>query len=83
MDFLKDYPNALQRAKAFDDRLTTDASKISLDYIDVASQVARQAFAATEITVSRNADNSLNTSDVYMFVKGGHSSPGHSTTCTF
>ncbi|KAJ3489251.1 hypothetical protein NLI96_g2242 [Meripilus lineatus] len=69
VDFLKDYPNALQRAKAFDDRLTTDASKISLDYIDVASQVARQAFAATEITVSRNADNSLNTSDVYMFVK--------------
>lgn len=70
MDFLRDYPNALQRAKVFDDRVITDGSKISLDYADLLTLAVRQAFSGTELTISRNPDGSYNTSDVLLFVKG-------------
>ncbi|KAI1794379.1 DUF1793-domain-containing protein [Ganoderma leucocontextum] len=67
--FLNDYANALARGKAFDAQVNTDASKISADYASVVALSIRQAFGATEITVSKNTDGSFDTSNTLMFMK--------------
>ncbi|KAJ3558367.1 hypothetical protein NM688_g972 [Phlebia brevispora] len=67
--FLGDYSNALTRANAFDAKVQSDAFKISAEYAAVAALSVRQAFGATEITISKNSDGSFNTSDVMMFLK--------------
>ena len=68
-----DYQNALTRAKAFDAKVQADASAISTDYAAIVALSIRQAFGATEITVSKNSNGSFNTSDVLMFMKGAQS----------
>ncbi|ESK94383.1 glutaminase, partial [Moniliophthora roreri MCA 2997] len=67
--FLGDFANALTRANAFDAKLNTDANKISADYASIAALSVRQAFGATEVTISRNSDGSWNTNDVIVFMK--------------
>ncbi|RPD78548.1 DUF1793-domain-containing protein [Lentinus tigrinus ALCF2SS1-7] len=67
--FLKDYPNALARAKAFDAQVEADAKKISDDYAAVVALSIRQGFGATEVTVSKNGDGSFDTSNVLTFMK--------------
>ncbi|TFK55924.1 DUF1793-domain-containing protein [Heliocybe sulcata] len=67
--FLGDYSNALSRAQAFDSKLNSDSSAISSDYAAITALSVRQAFGATEITVSKNSDGSWNTDDVLMFMK--------------
>ncbi|TDL28683.1 DUF1793-domain-containing protein [Rickenella mellea] len=67
--FLHDYANAVARANAFDARVTQDAKRISDDYESIVALSIRQAFAATEITVSKNSNGSFNTDDVLMFMK--------------
>ncbi|KAF8351347.1 DUF1793-domain-containing protein [Amanita rubescens] len=67
--FMNDYSNALSTARVFDTKLQSDASAISSDYADVVALSVRQAFSAMEITVSKNGDNSWNTSDVLVFLK--------------
>ncbi len=57
-------------AISFDLKVNTDASKISSDYASIVELSVRQVLGATEITVSRNADGSFNTSDVLIFMKG-------------
>lgn len=52
-----------------DSQIINDATKISLDYPDLLSLVARQAMSAIEITVSKNADGSYNSSDIMAFMK--------------
>lgn len=52
-----------------DFQIVNDAMKISLDYPDLLSLVARQAMSAIEITVSKNADGSYNSSDIMAFMK--------------
>jgi hypothetical protein len=53
-----------------DEQLLTAASAVGgSDYADLISLTARQAYMATELTVGRNTDGSVNTSDVMMFVK--------------
>jgi hypothetical protein len=66
---LSDYSGSLQRAKAFDSKIQSDASAVSLDYAGLVSLSVRQAFGAIEITVSSNG-NSYNTDDVLVFMKG-------------
>lgn len=68
--FLKDYSAALTRAQAFDSKVQSDASAISTDYASIAALSVRQAFGATELTVSKNSAGGFNTSDVLMFMKG-------------
>ncbi|KAK7060516.1 hypothetical protein VNI00_001281 [Paramarasmius palmivorus] len=67
--FLGDFTNALTRANAFDSKLSTDANKISADYASIAALSVRQAFGATEVTISKNSDGSWNTNDVIVFMK--------------
>jgi hypothetical protein len=67
---MNDYSSALSTAEAFDTKLQTDASAISSDYADVVALSVRQAFGAMEITVSSDGDNSWNSSDVLVFLKG-------------
>ncbi|EGO02196.1 hypothetical protein SERLA73DRAFT_104578 [Serpula lacrymans var. lacrymans S7.3] len=67
--FHSDYTAALGRAQAFDSQLQSDASAISTDYAGLVAMSVRQAFGATEITISKNSDGSWNTADVLMFLK--------------
>jgi hypothetical protein len=67
--FLGDFAAALTRANTFDAKVQTDASRFSANYAGVVALSIRQAFAATELTVSKNG-NTFNTSDVLMFMKG-------------
>lgn len=62
---------AVSRANAFDAKVHADASAISADYASIVALSVRQAFGATEITLSKNSDGSFNTSDIMMFMKGG------------
>ncbi|KAN0093261.1 protein of unknown function (DUF1793) domain containing protein [Tylopilus felleus] len=67
--FIEDYPDALLRAQVFDQKVERDASAISSNYAGVVQLSIRQAFGAMELTISKNADGSWNTSDVLMFLK--------------
>jgi hypothetical protein len=68
--FLADYTAALARAQAFDAQVQADASKISADYAAVVALSIRQAFAATEITLSKTSSGAFNVTDVLVFMKG-------------
>ncbi len=59
----------LERITQLDNQITGDALKLSLNYPDLLSLVARQAMSALEITVSKNADGSFNSSDIMAFMK--------------
>ncbi|KDQ29342.1 hypothetical protein PLEOSDRAFT_157064 [Pleurotus ostreatus PC15] len=69
LSFLGDFNDALTRANAFDAQVNSDASKISSDYASIVALSIRQAFGATEITISKRADGSFNTDDVLVFMK--------------
>ena len=68
--FIKDYPNALQAANAFDSKLKSDADKYSSDYYSALALAARQVMAHVEVTVGKNADATLNRDDVLIFMHG-------------
>ncbi|KAF9057677.1 DUF1793-domain-containing protein [Panaeolus papilionaceus] len=67
--FLGDFSSALSRANTFDSKVQADANKISADYTAIVELSIRQALGATEITLSKNANGSFNTSDVIVFMK--------------
>ncbi|KAJ6539470.1 hypothetical protein B0H19DRAFT_1213411 [Mycena capillaripes] len=67
--FLGDFSPALSRANTFDSKVQTDASKISADYAAVVALSIRQAFAATELTLSKTSSGAFNTSDIILFMK--------------
>ncbi|CCA68621.1 probable glutaminase A [Serendipita indica DSM 11827] len=67
--FHTDYSDALARAKSLDTKFSSDAAEISDAYDGVVSLSLRQAFAAMELTVSKNSDGSLNHSDILLFQK--------------
>ncbi|KAF7375163.1 DUF1793-domain-containing protein [Mycena sanguinolenta] len=70
-DFINAYPTALATANTFDAKVQADAtSKVSGTYADIAALAVRQAFGATELTISKASDGSWNTSDIMMFMKG-------------
>lgn len=61
----------MTRADAFDAQVKTDASLISGEYAGLVAISIRQALGATEITISKDAAGTWNTSDILMFLKGG------------
>ncbi|KAJ6539482.1 DUF1793-domain-containing protein [Mycena capillaripes] len=67
--FLGDFSAALSRANTFDAQVQSDASKISADYAAVVALSIRQAFAATELTLSKTSSGAFNTTDVILFMK--------------
>lgn len=68
--FLGDYEDALNRAQVFDSQVASDATKVSEDYASIVALSIRQALGATEITVSKNSNETYNTNDVLVFMKG-------------
>ncbi|KAL7281458.1 hypothetical protein ACG7TL_004773 [Trametes sanguinea] len=70
------YPDALQRAIAFDEAIIGNASKISPHYVDLVSLGLRQTMGSLDITVPTSSDGTPNASDVRIFMKDvGASSP--------
>ncbi|KAJ3530917.1 hypothetical protein NM688_g7646 [Phlebia brevispora] len=69
--FIQDYPNAIIRAIALDEKILSDAANVSAHYADLVSLAARQALGGIELTVGQSSVDStqLNTSDVKMFMK--------------
>ncbi|KAF8885602.1 DUF1793-domain-containing protein [Infundibulicybe gibba] len=67
--FVKDFPNALQRAVELDQKITSDALSISQDYADLVSLSVRQTVGSIDITTSREPNGQWNTSDIMMFMK--------------
>jgi len=60
----------MSRATEFDDKVAADATEVSTNYSAVVALSIRQALATTEITISKGADGSWNTTDVMVFMKG-------------
>ncbi|KAK1226441.1 hypothetical protein PQX77_010605 [Marasmius sp. AFHP31] len=67
--FIKDYDGALERAKALDSKVQTDASKISSEYAGIVALSVRQFFGSIEFTLSKKSDGSIDDSDVLVFMK--------------
>jgi hypothetical protein len=67
---LNDYDNALTGAKAFDEKVDADARKISEDYAGIVALSLRQSLATIELTISKSADGSWNSTDILVFMKG-------------
>ncbi|TFK80596.1 hypothetical protein K466DRAFT_636552 [Polyporus arcularius HHB13444] len=67
--FVNDYSTAYARAVELDERVMGDAAKISSQYIDLVSLVARQVMGAPDITVLGGSGNGLEAMDVKAFSK--------------
>ncbi|KAF8885594.1 hypothetical protein BD779DRAFT_1646537 [Infundibulicybe gibba] len=67
--FIKDFPNALQRAIDLDKKITSDALLISQNYADLVSLSVRQTVGSVDITTSKGSDGQWNTSDILIFMK--------------
>jgi hypothetical protein len=74
--FLNDYPNALARAKKFDDDLASAAfaatPQDSTYYSDILALSVRQMFANIELTAGWDGKNHLST-DIMAFLRGWYS----------
>ncbi|KAK0466308.1 uncharacterized protein EV420DRAFT_1617584 [Desarmillaria tabescens] len=66
--FLDDFSNAKQRAIDLDNKIMSDARRVSDNYADLVALAARQALAV-DITVSRDSNGQWNTSDVMSFMR--------------
>ncbi|KAE9404342.1 hypothetical protein BT96DRAFT_813635 [Gymnopus androsaceus JB14] len=64
--FLSDYTDAVQRATALEQRITSAAQSISTDFADLVSFGARQALTS-DITISQDSNGAWNYSDVLAF----------------
>jgi hypothetical protein len=69
------------RAQALDAQVQADAGKISADYAGVVALSIRQAFAATELTISKTSTGGFNTSDIILFMKGESWQENHTWYC--
>ncbi|KAF8883869.1 hypothetical protein BD779DRAFT_1443581 [Infundibulicybe gibba] len=67
--FIKDFPNARQRAIELDQKITSDALSISQDYADLVSLSVRQTMGGLDITISNGTDGQWNNSDIMIFMK--------------
>lgn len=70
--FLDDYPNALARAIAFENKLTSDVFAVtpqSTEYADILALSVRQAFGNIELTSGFDG-NSHNSTDIMAFMRG-------------
>ena len=77
--FVADYPSALQRAIALDNKIIGAATAISEHYADLVSLSARQVMGSLDITVSRDSQGNADASDVKIFMKdiGSSGCVGH------
>ncbi|KIK65892.1 hypothetical protein GYMLUDRAFT_1027590, partial [Collybiopsis luxurians FD-317 M1] len=69
-DFIGDASNALQRAISLDNKILSDAQRISSNYSDLVSLASRQTMAGMEITVGFGSSGQVvNESDTLIFMK--------------
>ncbi len=66
---MTDYSAAHARAVEIDEKIMVDAAKISPQYTDLVSLVARQVMGALDITVLGGSDNAGDPADVKVFMK--------------
>lgn len=57
------------KAIEMDQKIVGEAASISSNYVDLVSLASRQTMGSMEITVLGDGDNSVNISDVKIFVK--------------
>ncbi|KIK51931.1 hypothetical protein GYMLUDRAFT_265647 [Collybiopsis luxurians FD-317 M1] len=69
LDFMNNASDALNRAIALDEKITSDASNISSEYVDLVSLASRQVMAGMEITVGKDSNQQVNESDILIFMK--------------
>ncbi|KAH7106819.1 DUF1793-domain-containing protein [Auriculariales sp. MPI-PUGE-AT-0066] len=62
--FMDDFEEVSKLADDFDNKVKDEAGKHGDDYVGIVELSMRQAFAGMELSVSRNADGSLNKGDV-------------------
>ncbi|TFK86748.1 hypothetical protein K466DRAFT_492211 [Polyporus arcularius HHB13444] len=67
--FVNDYSTAYARAVELDERVMGEAAKVSSQYIDLVSLVARQVMGALDITVLGGSGNGVEATDVKAFMK--------------
>ncbi|TFK89099.1 DUF1793-domain-containing protein [Polyporus arcularius HHB13444] len=67
--FTADFTAAHDRAVALDQKIMSDASKVSSNYVDLVSLGARQTFGALDITVLADDKGNVDASDVKIFMK--------------
>ncbi|KAF8168518.1 hypothetical protein B0H34DRAFT_62865 [Crassisporium funariophilum] len=69
--FLADFPGAMSRAIALDNKIMTEAASISPQYADLAAVSLRQTMGSIEITASRTmaGDTEWNMTDIMVFMK--------------
>ena len=68
--FVQDFSAASDRAQSLDEKIISDAGKISSNYMDLVSLAARQAMGSMDITVlESDSGGSVDGSDVKIFVK--------------
>ena len=67
---MTDFAAALSRAQSLDEKITSDAGKISSNYVDLVSLAARQVMGSMDITVlESDPGGNVDGSDVKIFVK--------------
>ena len=68
--FVQDFSAASDRAQSLDEKIISDAGKISSNYVDLVSLAARQVMGSMDITVlESDSGGSVDGSDVKIFVK--------------
>ena len=68
--FVQDFSAASDRAQSLDEKIISDAAKISSNYVDLVSLAARQVMGSMDITVlESDSGGSVDGSDVKIFVK--------------
>lgn len=68
--FVQDFSAASDRAQSLDEKIISDAGKISSNYVDLVSLAARQVMGSMDITVlESDSRGSVDGSDVKIFVK--------------
>ncbi len=65
---MNDYSTAYARAVELDERVMGEAAKVSSQYIDLVSLVARQVMGAPDITVLGGSGNGVEATDVKAFM---------------
>ena len=69
VDFLKDFSNALTRARNLDNQILQAANSVSNNLGDLVSASIAQVFGSMQLTIGTDTHGNLNYSDVMMFMK--------------
>jgi hypothetical protein len=69
VDFLKDFTNALTRARNLDNKILQVANSVSNNLGDLVSASTAQVFGSMQLTIGTDTHGNMNKSDIMMFMK--------------